>query len=53
MAFTLYELALNQDVQDKLREEIKEVTSRHNGNISYDAMVDMKYMDMVISGKCL
>lgn len=52
MTFALYELSLNQDVQEKLRSEIKEVISRHNGQITYDAMMEMKYLQMVLDGLC-
>lgn len=52
MTYTLYELALNPHIQDKVRSEIAEVTSRHNGNITYDSLMEMTYLDQVIYGKC-
>lgn len=51
MAFALYELALNQDIQMKLRSEIKDLIARKNGIVSYEAMMEMKYLDMVVNGK--
>ncbi|KAK9506049.1 hypothetical protein O3M35_008055 [Rhynocoris fuscipes] len=45
----LYELALNQDIQDKLRNEIDEVLKRYNGEISYQALQEMPYLEQVIS----
>jgi cytochrome P450 family 6 len=47
--FMSYELALNQDIQDRLRDEINEVLERHNGEVTYDAIMDMKYLDMVFN----
>ncbi|RZC38629.1 cytochrome P450 6a14 [Asbolus verrucosus] len=49
MTFTLYELSLNQELQDKLRREINEVLEKHNNQISYDAIMEMTYMDKVIN----
>lgn len=48
-SFTLFELALNQDIQDRLRQEIEEVLSRHDDNMTYDAIMEMKYLDMVFN----
>ncbi|XP_012060475.1 PREDICTED: cytochrome P450 6A1-like [Atta cephalotes] len=43
----LYELALNPEIQDKLREEIDEVYAKHGGNLIYDNIKKMNYLDMV------
>ncbi|XP_033192745.1 cytochrome P450 6B1 [Bombus vancouverensis nearcticus] len=41
----LYELAWNQTVQDKLREEIQSVLKKYNGEITYDGICEMKYLN--------
>lgn len=46
----LYELALNEDVQDKLREEIDEEYIKHNGNFTYENIKKMSYLDKVFKG---
>lgn len=51
MIFALYELSLNPDIQEKLREDIQEVLKKHDGKLTYEAMLDMKYLQMVIDGK--
>lgn len=51
ITFCLHELAFNQDIQDKLREEIREVYQKHNGKLTYDGIMEMKYMDQVVNGK--
>ncbi|XP_052564531.1 cytochrome P450 6A1-like [Culex pipiens pallens] len=48
MLFCLYELALNQDVQDKARQNVMGVLKQH-GTLSYEAVFDMKYLDKCIS----
>ncbi|XP_031330452.1 probable cytochrome P450 6a17 [Photinus pyralis] len=48
MTFCLYELANDQDIQDKVREEIRSVMASHKGEISYEAIREMKYMKQVI-----
>ncbi|XP_030745866.1 probable cytochrome P450 6a17 isoform X2 [Sitophilus oryzae] len=48
MTFALLELAQNQDIQQKLREEIEKVLEKHDGKITYDAVAEMKYLDLVI-----
>lgn len=49
ISFTLYELALNKDIQDRVR---KEIMSTFNGKeIDYDGLQSMKYLQKVVSGK--
>lgn len=51
MTFALYELAIHQDLQDKVREEIEQVLAKHNGQMTYDSLSELKYMSQVIDGK--
>jgi len=51
MMFCLYELALNPDIQERLRNEIDTVLDRHDGNITYESIVEMEYLDKVVNGK--
>ncbi|PZC70874.1 hypothetical protein B5X24_HaOG200062 [Helicoverpa armigera] len=48
LAFLFLELAANQEVQEKLRSEIREVLARHDGRISYELLQELGYMEMVI-----
>lgn len=50
MTFTMYELANNQDAQQKAFENIVSVLEKHNGVLSYDSMMEMKYVDYCIEG---
>uniref|UniRef100_A0A1B6GB64 Cytochrome P450 n=1 Tax=Cuerna arida TaxID=1464854 RepID=A0A1B6GB64_9HEMI len=49
IAFCLYELACNPEIQDKLHQEIKEVLAKHGGKPTYQALQEMPYMDKVIN----
>nr|AGI03843.1 cytochrome P450 6BQ8 [Tribolium castaneum] len=48
MTWALYELAINPDVQQKLRAEINDVLRKHNNKLTYEAMMDMTFMEKVI-----
>lgn len=50
MAFALYELAINQEVQQKAREEVQAVLENHNGILNYEAASSLTYLDQVING---
>jgi cytochrome P450 family 6 len=50
MTFCLYELAINPDIQEVLRSEIDTVLEKHHGNISYEAIQEMTYLDKVVAG---
>lgn len=51
MTFALLELAINYDIQDKLREEINEITEKFNGKITYEAVAEMSYLNQIVYGK--
>lgn len=51
MTFALYELAVNQDIQDRLRGDICESYEQNGNNFTYESVMGMKYLDMVINGE--
>lgn len=50
ISFILYELAINPDVQDKLRNEILSCIEEH-GPITYDTLNEMKYLHKCMLGE--
>lgn len=44
---TLHLLATHQDVQDRLRAEIKDAKHYQGGNLSYDTLVGLPYLDAI------
>jgi cytochrome P450 family 6 len=51
MTFCLYELAVNPDIQERLRAEIDTVLEKHDGNITYESILEMEYLDKIVDGK--
>ncbi|XP_076663920.1 cytochrome P450 9e2-like [Andrena cerasifolii] len=49
LCFAAHEIAVNLDVKAKLRAEIDEVGRKTNGNPTYEAIRDMRYMDAVLN----
>ncbi|XP_069672362.1 probable cytochrome P450 6a13 [Periplaneta americana] len=49
MQFCLYELSVNPEIQERLRDEINTVLIRHDGKVTYEAINEMAYLDMVVS----
>ncbi|CAB3362063.1 Hypothetical predicted protein [Cloeon dipterum] len=47
LAFLSHELAENQEVQERLREEVD--ATIQDGPLSYESVMGMKYLDMVVS----
>lgn len=58
ICYNLFEIAKHSEVQNKIREEIQLVRQKHNDCITYEAILDMTYLDCVVTGtlntlKCL
>ncbi|KAF8968283.1 cytochrome P450 [Flammula alnicola] len=47
LARLLYLLATHQDVQDKLRKEIREAKEAEGGDLPYDKLVSLQYLDAI------
>lgn len=51
LIFCLFELAKNPEVQTKARSVIKEAYEKYDGQITYEMMMDLPYIDQVLQGK--
>lgn len=50
MTFCMFELAKNTDIQQKAYEEINSVLKKYDGNLNYESLSEMKYLDACIDG---
>ncbi|XP_036346577.1 probable cytochrome P450 6d5 [Rhagoletis pomonella] len=48
VAFTAFELAQYPEVLEKAQRDVREVLEKHGNKFSYDAIQDMKYLDLCI-----
>uniref|UniRef100_A0AAG5CVY9 Cytochrome P450 n=1 Tax=Anopheles atroparvus TaxID=41427 RepID=A0AAG5CVY9_ANOAO len=48
-SFCLYELAKNPDIQERLREEINQAVEANGGEVTYDTVMSIPYLDQVIN----
>lgn len=49
LAFALYELANHQEVQDRLYAEVCETFAKNNGELTYEALTGMTYLENILS----
>ncbi|KAJ9577522.1 hypothetical protein L9F63_005895, partial [Diploptera punctata] len=49
VSYALYEMALQKDIQDRVREEIDNVLEKHGGEITYESLMEMRYLDKVVA----
>jgi cytochrome P450 family 6 len=50
MSFALYELALNQKVQNQARKCVQDVLKKNNGELTYESLMEMTYITQCING---
>lgn len=46
----MHELAVNLDIQSRVHEEIDTILEKYNGQITYDSLSEMKYVEACIDG---
>ncbi|XP_072391200.1 cytochrome P450 6j1-like [Diabrotica undecimpunctata] len=49
MAFLLYDLALNPDVQTNLREHLTDIYKKNNDQFTYESVNELQYLDACLS----
>ncbi|KAF2904071.1 hypothetical protein ILUMI_02105 [Ignelater luminosus] len=49
LTFCFYELVINPEIQERLRNEIEDVLEKHDGKVTYNAIMDMTYLDMCVN----
>lgn len=51
ISLTLLELAQNQELQERARKHINDVLNKHNGELTYEAYMDMTFIEQCVHGK--
>lgn len=51
LSLCLYELAVNKEIQRRLRTEINSARDRHGGELNNEFLSDLHYAEMVINGE--
>lgn len=51
MAFFAYEMANQPEIQQRVYDEIQEVLQRFDGELTYEALSEMKYLESCVEGK--
>uniref|UniRef100_A0A336KY81 CSON001397 protein n=1 Tax=Culicoides sonorensis TaxID=179676 RepID=A0A336KY81_CULSO len=49
MSYALYELAQNQAIQEKARQDVLNALKKHENNFTYEAMQDMTYLEQCLN----
>ncbi|KAF7379153.1 hypothetical protein HZH68_016998 [Vespula germanica] len=49
LSFICFELSVHCDIQEKVRKEVRDVLDKHQGEITYDSLKEMTYLEQVIS----
>jgi len=49
MCFAVHEIAVNPSIQTKLRKEVDDVLEKTNGELTYEALNGMEYLDAVVN----
>lgn len=51
MHFALYELARDDKLQQKARKEIDDLYERNGGRLTYDGVMELKFLSQIIDGR--
>jgi cytochrome P450 family 6 len=50
LSFSTLLLAMHQDIQEQVREEVDKVLAEHGGQITYETVQSIKQLDNILSG---
>lgn len=47
----MFELAINQEIQQKVRASVIEVLKKHDNQLTYEAINEMHYLEQCVNGE--
>ena len=48
LTYCLYELSINEELQEKARKHVKDAMEKHGGNLNYDSLNEMNYLEQCV-----
>ena len=48
VAYTLYELTQNEELMIRAQKDVKETLEKHHGEVTYEAIMDMSFIDLCV-----
>ncbi|CRL05227.1 CLUMA_CG018145, isoform A [Clunio marinus] len=48
MTYCMYELSINEEIQEKARQSVLEAIKKHGNELTYDAVADMDYLEQCV-----
>lgn len=51
LTYCMYELSVNEDIQAKARESVKDVLKKHGNKLTYESVNEMDYLEQCVNGK--
>lgn len=50
ISFALFEMTLNNEIQTRARKEVRDILEKYDGKLTYEAVMEMNYVEMIILG---
>ncbi|GAB0100091.1 Cytochrome P450 [Sergentomyia squamirostris] len=49
ITIALHQLSVHEDVQEKAREEVRRILEKHDGKLTYEAVMEMEYLSQIVN----
>jgi cytochrome P450 family 6 len=49
MTYAMFELSINEEIQEKARQSVHDALKKHGNQLSYDSVADMDYLEQCVN----
>jgi cytochrome P450 family 6 len=49
MTYCMFEFSINEEIQEKARQSVKDALTKHGGQLTYDSVADMNYLENCVN----